>query len=120
MRTKKLLSALLLGSALTLFGLLLNINADAQKTAKKPAARPAQKTAPPTTTQAKTTPAKATTPKSFAESDVLFNGNRVLQISIELDEEALNSLRGDARKYVKATLDRKSTRLNSSHLGISY
>ncbi len=38
------------------------------------------------------------------ERDLLFSGGKVLQISIELTNESLESLRRDGRKYVSATL----------------
>lgn len=64
------------------------------KTVKKSAAKPPVK-AP------SKPPVKPSTPDP---SDAFFSSGKVVQISIELGKEELNSLRGDMRKYVQCTL----------------
>jgi hypothetical protein len=50
------------------------------------------------------TPAFGQTKKALAEREAFFKTPKVLEISIELGKNELDSLRRDARKYVKATL----------------
>src|SRR5437764_1265425 len=50
------------------------------------------------------TPAFAQTKKALAEREAFFKTPKVLEIAIELGKGELDSLRRDARKYVKATL----------------
>src|SRR4051794_23229794 len=50
------------------------------------------------------TPAFAQTKKALAEREAFFKTPKVIEIAIELGKNELDSLRRDARKYVKATL----------------
>lgn len=89
----------------------------AQKSAVKPPVRkPAKSTAQSSSKTVAKTPPKSTTPAVNpttstaakplppSESDALFNSKAVLQISLELSNEAMDSLRQDERKYVEAKL----------------
>jgi spore coat protein CotH len=51
--------------------------------------------------------ASAQTPA--AESDAFFKSSKILELNIELGANEFNSLRGDPRKYVKATLKENNT-----------
>lgn len=73
--------------------------ANAQKTTKKPTRKPAIPTQ-----QKKPSPTTLPTPViPLSETDILFRMNRVLNIEIELDGDATNSLRNEPRKYIEGT-----------------
>jgi spore coat protein H len=66
--------------------------------AQKTGVKASSKTPPKTATQT------AAKPQPSSEADLLFKSGKILQVSIELSPEAMDSLRQDGRKYVPATL----------------